>query len=67
MKKKKFTLESETKYILADKRPVIIVSAEVYNILVGLANISGLSLSKVANAAINYAYDNYEREDDDNE
>lgn len=67
MKNKKFKLGSETKYISVDKRPVIRVSAEAYNILVGLANSSGLSLTKVANAAIKYAYDNYESEDDDNE
>lgn len=51
-------------YADSDKRnSVIRVDKEVYNVLVDMANESGLPISKVASQAVMYAYDHlrYER------
>lgn len=63
--RKKFILKNDKRYVAVDNNPTIRVSASTYNILVELANKSGLSMSKVANCAILFAYKNYSESEDE--
>ena len=65
--KNKFVLKAKRlPYVEEDSRPVVKISAESYNLLVDMANESGMPLSKIASKAINYAAKNviYERSEE---
>ena len=62
----KFILKgNRLKYLDKGEQPIIRISADAYNVLVDMANESGLSIGKVASKAIMYANKNvfYEREE----
>lgn len=65
--KNKFILKAKRlPYVEEDRRPVVKITGEAYNLLIDMANESGMPLSKVASRAIKYAADNvvYERSEE---
>lgn len=69
MKKKteKFILKRDgLRHIPDDQKAVVKITGEAYNLLIDMANESGMPLSKVASKAIKYASENvcYERSEE---